>query len=1002
MRVLLLLMALTLSASQSFDLAPSRRITSTFPGGSPMCANVTSFRAEGQFRLVTTPTAQEWLVRQDTSWGLSIDSLGNFGSLRLDTAGAASINISGWTNARWRFQRNTTSAQYQLEVWNEATGERRENIVTDPSPTSTNPLGCAFYVGAQSGNAMTASVSSVRIYSSTVALGSAPPPRLLTSNFADLLDLELEGNLADSSGRGLNGAMSIGTAAYSTTTDLSPIATVSGPVSVRAGALASFSATCLANEDNSNCAAEWNQLGGPAGGTWTGRTTLAPTFRTTIFGQYDLVAILSTALFRTQQSITLGASASDGNGGVVVSDAAIQFLLGPMARYGAGWSWFDDRAITAAEYQIDMQTGANGASAFWSAPWETNLAGTVSVTNGSATVTGTGTTFQTSFCGGAGNTTPSANFGQIYIKYNSADYPGTQGLARYNVTACNSQTSITVNAAWAHATGTQSGISYARADSSIAGWWTFTNTPGNYYDNVLAFYALYYRTGLTKYRTAARNLARNWWYGPFYDRGKNYDTSAMGGTFISAGPARGQSITGLILWSLDTGENIWPGMNYVLSWFRDVGWTFGNTRSWAVQVGDLREQGYLTAAYALAARLHPNSATRQTYRGYLKDYINLFWQPLQLPTGEWRNTVVSNASYAGASSVAVANGSANITLNGATWSASTFDNGNFNPVGYQARVWFFSNFSNSELPGKQNSDLGGESTYYRVINVTGSTTAVLDRPYTGTTGNKGMIVSSLVGFGTQPFMMGLTAGVFGTYAHDALVWHGDTAEASKARQFAIDGANWLRTAAAYKSAAKSIYGGSTFLNCVAAPTEGGCDGDTVLNGEIMRGIATAYGFSNDANLLAFGNDLYGAVWCKPTGGWSCPAGSNGASYGFYIDDPPTGFMLNRADPLTNKWLGFYFGYGFNSDWPIRRLGGVAPLDTRTVTMSLAVPAGATSTSVLYTAPDGSQQTVTCTLAAGRATCSLPTDWRQGNYLHRITHSVASGSFVSDSLPLRVQ
>ncbi|MFN8996801.1 MAG: hypothetical protein ACK5X3_24490, partial [Pseudomonadota bacterium] len=158
MRVLLLSLALTLSASQSFDLAPSRRITSTFPGGSPMCANVTNFRAEGQFRLVTTPTAQEWLVRQDTSWGLSLDALGNFGSLRLDTTGAASINISGWTNVRWRFQRNTTSAQYQVEVWNEATGERRENIVTDPSPTSTNPLGCAFYVGAQSGNAITTSV----------------------------------------------------------------------------------------------------------------------------------------------------------------------------------------------------------------------------------------------------------------------------------------------------------------------------------------------------------------------------------------------------------------------------------------------------------------------------------------------------------------------------------------------------------------------------------------------------------------------------------------------------------------------------------------------------------------------------------------------------------------------------------------------------------------------------------------------------------------------------
>ena len=191
----------------------------------------------------------------------------------------------------------------------------------------------------------------------------------------------------------------------------------------------------------------------------------------------------------------------------------------------------------------------------------------------------------------------------------------------------------------------------------------------------------------------------------------------------------------------------------------------------------------------------------------------------------------------------VSNGSNAITLNGGTWSAGTFCNGNFTPCDYKAWIWFFSSRNNAEMPGKTNADLGGETVYYRVTNVTSPTTATLDRPYVGSSGAKGTIVSSIVGFGTQPFMMALTAGVFGTYVYDTLQFYGDTVEANKVRQFTIDSVNWLATESAYRSGSHYIYGASSFLNCVDNPTSPGCDGGSVLNGEGTRGIAAAYLFT---------------------------------------------------------------------------------------------------------------------------------------------------------------
>jgi hypothetical protein len=995
--------------SQSFQLSPGRRISTIFPGGSPMCNNVGEFRFEGTGRALSASVDNaQWLKFAESGLNMTLNTNGSMavGGIQGGGDGTSIAGVIAMQYIRFRYRRDTANAVYTLEIWNENTGVRTTSTFVDSSPGVVVSMpSCTMYVGSESGTPPSFTLGALRIYSTAGALGAPPPARLLTSGFADLLDLEFEGNLNDSSGRGISSSMSIGSASYTTTVDLDPVVAVTGPTTVRAGGTATLVSDCLSNEDNPTCSLFWQQISSSNGliGVWANRTSATVAgFTAPVHGEYNLSVTATTATRSAATAYTVGASATDVNGVVIIPDENIAAIIGPIIRSGANqWSWFDDRAITAANIQIDQQTGANGAGTFWNRPWDTNLGGTVSVSFNSATITGTDTQFQTDFCGGAGNTTPATGTDYIYIKYTMAEYPGVQTLARLYITGCPSQTSLTTNVSWGHATGTQSGLSYSKGSPNANTYWTNSTTPGNYYDNVLAFYALYYRTGLTKYRDAARTLARNWWEGPFYGRGKNYDYVNLGGSFIAAGPARGQSITGLILWALESGENIWPGFAYVMGWHKFAGWDFFNSRGWTsanVQIGDLREQAYLLAAYSLYSRFAmsspgvPDATARSSYRQYVKDYINLLLEPMQFPTGEWRWTSVQNFSVAGGSnSVTVTNGSNAITLNGVTsrgrtWVADDFGTG---AGAYQAWVWFFSNRSNSELPGKQNSDLGGDAEYYRVTVAGSGTTATLDRNYTGTSGNKGVIVSSIVGFGNQPFMHGLMVGVIATYTYDAMVFHGDTAEAAKALSMATLGAQWLRGSDAFKSSGHYLYGASLFLNCVAAPDSDGCTGDTVLNGEGMRGPAAVYLLSPSTALLNNGDELYTSVWCKPTGGWTCGTAGYG-TYGSYLDDGA--FMLDKTSALINKWFGFFFGYGFGSTWPVARAGGIVPKTTtaKPIQARLANISGAVDIVVDYLAADGTVSTSSpCTSAA----CTFATDARQG-YLYRVRYRNGSAATLA--------
>jgi hypothetical protein len=65
-----------------------------------------------------------------------------------------------------------------------------------------------------------------------------------------------------------------------------------------------------------------------------------------------------------------------------------------------------------------------------------------------------------------------------------------------------------------------SGLTYAADHQYATHWgWSQMGAPANYYDNVAAYYALYYRSGIDDYLTAARKLADRFWESPPIDQG---------------------------------------------------------------------------------------------------------------------------------------------------------------------------------------------------------------------------------------------------------------------------------------------------------------------------------------------------------------------------------------------------------------------------------------------------------------------------------------------------
>jgi hypothetical protein len=137
------------------------------------------------------------------------------------------------------------------------------------------------------------------------------------------------------------------------------------------------------------------------------------------------------------------------------------------------------------------------------------------------------------------------------------------------------------------------------------------------------------------------------------------------------------------------------------------------------------------------------------------------------------------------------------------------------------------------------------------------------------------------------------------------------------------------------------------------------------------------------------------MWCKPES--VCPYPASG-TYLTDIDDPGTpGSYMFDPSSQSNKWLGFFFGYGLASFWPAAREGANAPI-MRSVAVSfdLTSVSGAAQARIIVTAPSGAASTTICTASP----CVIQVDARQGNHQIRIDYLSALGVLIergSDSV-----
>jgi hypothetical protein len=845
--------------------------------------NVGSFRIEMRVHTIQTATGYKIVASRNNLFTLRLYG-GYYASFisHLESeadAGVSFVSLTG-DDLLIRAQRNVTTSKLSVEVW-EINGTGYVYDEADFTRGTDTGLGNQYDVGYEANGEQVADVAWARFYSTVLAVGATRPA---LSEEGDLASYQLEGNGNDTSGNSRTLTLT-GTVGYQTTPAVSVNASAGTDAVGRVGAAQALDGSGSSGEGALTYA--WSVTASPAGSTpvLTGATTATPTLTTDTFGQYTVSLTVTDSTEATStDTVDVGQVVTDAAYRVSVSDSSIAAILGPMLMLGhSPWTWFDDRHAALGGWfgnWLDTEPDFDDE-------WNTALAGTITAVNGSATVAGVSTTFQTDFC--SGGTTPDS--GVLFVVW----YPvgdGTFGRRDYGVTTCTSQTSIVLDRVYDTTSGTSAGLNYAKW--TTFNQWTGTSNNWNYYDNVLAYYSLYYRTGLTKYRTWARALADRWWTMPDIDGGRDQ----WGSHTFHAFPPRMKSVAGLMLRALDGRTEMWAGLN---TWIDAWATSFATP---ATYIGDVRESGYTVAFVALAARFNPDADKRETYITALENAISEQWAPTQTVAGIWQNPTYGYKSANDGSTLTATNGSANVTLAGGTWQESWFwANLNVGPNAFLICAHSFNGIGDCE------------STSY-IATYVDSTHATLDRVYEGTTSSThGWQLNNLVGEGTQPFTTGIAA--TGWYwAYQALA-EASSASAPAARQFVLDIADWL-TLKGYRPSTKGLFYGRDFPNCGEPTPEGNqfCASEDAgnsryLSSEVVNAYTVAGLLTGNTVYKTQGDILFGAMWGGPD---SVGPNADGTYNSSYADGGWT-YTIKKA-----KDFGFSFGFGFGVGWPAERLG----------------------------------------------------------------------------------
>jgi len=897
-------------AGQSLSLTPGSTGAYTIPNSSP-------YSALGDYRI-------EVRLHGFSGCPVNYPNIWYFGGIRLRCflGGGTDLNfqdepasrgivfpMAGRTDATVRFQRHTSGA-LDLEIWNTQDGSGYAYYSATGATVGPQNVSGSRTVGD---NYTSIQVAYVRWSSTLLPIGN-PPPAIAASD-GDLGTWLLNGNLQDSSGHNLNisfpGAVFTNTPVYLPFTSARPaqpqLASMPSALVARAGYPISLTGIGSYSfiEGATQLRYQWTQLSGPTLLTWLNSKSSTPLAVGTVFGQY-VVRLTTTDTIgqRGTADLTIGVVNTDDNGIVISEDPLRKVVFGDLLQWGnSPWPYMDDRHMALADFfggQLSIDPNLTD-------DWNHALAGTVTATQNSAVLTGVGTDFQNSFCNGS--TTPQAGV-QIVLWYLVPG--GGTGRRGYNIQSCNSATQMTLLAPYA-TTATTAGLNYARF--ACPGCWYNGSGNVNYYDNVLAFYSLYYRTGITRYRDYARTLAARWWTMPVIDQSR---ACWFGDYGPNCPPQRVLALTGIFWYAHETGANYWAGLRQFANLFRTQTTLF-----------DTREQGYQLAFLSLQSMLDPDPAQQAMSKQNVNQIVSQFWKPKQNSIGAWTNYSYGyeSGNTTPASTVNATRGSNIITGNNTSnyWQADPSGN------------WIV---------------LAGDNHAYYVTAGSTNTRLVLAEPYMGQGRTNAIYqMNNLVGYGTQPFTLGILASGL-SYAYAA------TGNAT-ARQLVLDIAHWLKRYG-YRASTRGLYYGRFYTPCEPSPDQApNCvfgsasdpsviGSDRLLSGEVMGAISRAYHLSNgDSDLRNFGDNLIGAAFGKYGG----PATDQ-----YYVTELDQVIQYAKA-----KDFGFFFGFGASPTWAASRLNAPAPSTTRAAYIAYPTapaPASASATISRYRA-DGATDTTSC-------------------------------------------
>ncbi len=628
-------------------------------------------------------------------------------------------------------------------------------------------------------------------------------------------------------------------------------------------------------------------------------------------------------------------------------------------------------------------------------------------------------------------------FGQDSLapKWTRAD--NTEGQTLFGVTACLSNTELFIRGGLEAVGGAQTNKQYSR----LRQYWMTQGGNGtpNFYDEVLANYAMYFRSGWTKAREAARKIGDNWVKQPLFDEGWGIGTSTP----------RNVSMAGVVAGTmLDGREQNWYAI-------RKMAQTGANKINVSCD-DDVRETAYMMMWLAFAAMFDPLDTGNPAEPGqrsywkakldenYARDnscrreddsfasgfYFNTTHYPALTVTKE---STAATGTGLTAAMCPVQNSGTGTIFNGSATLQSTGPNlvpqwtsprsitltGVRNGAPYTVSFQWQGQGATVTLAAKWLGNSGQvnwqvysddyvtiiasgpqDPTYGTVYSCTynSPTSITLNRPYAGNSGTAYLYRANLAGRGQQPFMAGIKA-LQMMYASQGA--NGQTAQNYKNLAAALG--NWL-IQTGYDPDTGGLHYGRGFPMCeplLEASQQGfnwrnlQCSHGTgrddrgaarALLAEAQSAVRAAFEANPSQELKTLGDQFYANQW-----------GSDAFT--------PTG--LARSDGLENiyatnsafgagKWYGFQFGVGMAHQWPAVRLGGAQPAFTVSTNINFDVSgiAGAAKARVTFTSPTGGQTVVTCSTAP----CIASLDGRLGDHWVVVDYLSESDEVVSAGKP----